>query len=132
MLCKKGEFVTLCQNKLRDITSALLEEVYHNVAIQPILQLVTDNNLVPSTKKQGTVPHYMLVQKKFWITGLKTFLTPGCLTSTFNGTNVASLEQCFAVSEREKKRLYNRRILEVENASFTPLTYTIHVATVGI
>ena len=32
------------------------------------------------------------------------------------------------MNEREKKRLYNRRILEVEHASFTPLIFTIHGA----
>ena len=28
----------------------------------------------------------------------------------------------------EKKRLYNRKVLELEHASFTPLTFTIHGA----
>ena len=45
MSCKMGGFVTLHHNKLRDIT----EEICHHVAIGPILQLVTDNNLVSST-----------------------------------------------------------------------------------
>ena len=49
MSCKKGSFVTLCHDKLREITGALLKEVCHNVAFEPILELVTDNNLVPST-----------------------------------------------------------------------------------
>ena len=35
------------------------------------------------------------------------------------------------MNEREKKRLYNRRILEVEHASFTPLIITTYGA-VGI
>ena len=45
--CKKAGFVTLRHNKLRDITGTLLEEVCHDLAIEPILQTVTDNNLVP-------------------------------------------------------------------------------------
>ena len=47
--CKKGGFVTLHHNKLKGITGALLEEFCHDVAIKPILQPVTDSNLVPST-----------------------------------------------------------------------------------
>ena len=35
------------------------------------------------------------------------------------------------MNQREKKRLYNRRILEVDHASFTPLIFTIH-DTMGI
>ena len=39
--------MTLRHNKLKDITGALLEEVCHDVAIEPILQPISDNNLVP-------------------------------------------------------------------------------------
>ena len=49
MSCKKGGFATFCHNRLRDITGALLEEVCHDVAIEPILQPVSENNLVTST-----------------------------------------------------------------------------------
>ena len=41
--------MTLRHKKLRDISYALLEEVYHDVVIEPILHAVTDNNLVLST-----------------------------------------------------------------------------------
>ena len=41
--------MTLRHNKLRDITGEFLEEVCQDVAIEPILQPVADNNLVPST-----------------------------------------------------------------------------------
>ena len=34
------------------------------------------------------------------------------------------------MNEQEEKRLYNRRILEVEHVSFTPLIFTIHDAMV--
>ena len=48
MSCKKGDFVTLRHDRLRDITGAFLEEVCHDVAIEPILQPVRDNHLAPS------------------------------------------------------------------------------------
>ena len=34
-------------------------------------------------------------------------------------------EQCSPMNEREKKRIYIRRTLEVENYSFTPVTFTV-------
>ena len=40
--------MTLCHNKISKMTNALFEEVCHDVAIEPILQSVTNNNLVPS------------------------------------------------------------------------------------
>ena len=47
MSYKKRGFVTLLNNMLRDITGALLEEDCHDVAIEPILQPVTDTTMVP-------------------------------------------------------------------------------------
>ena len=46
---KKGQIVNIFHTKLRGITSALLEEICHDVGIEPILQPVADNNLVSST-----------------------------------------------------------------------------------
>ena len=50
-----GDFVTLRRNKLRDITGALLEAICQDVAIEPILQPVSDNNLVLSTANTNDV-----------------------------------------------------------------------------
>ena len=47
MSYKKRGFVTLLNNMLRDITGALLEEDCHDVAIETILQPVTDTTMVP-------------------------------------------------------------------------------------
>ena len=42
MSCKKGGFVTLRHNKLRNIIGALLKELCHDGAIEPTLQPVID------------------------------------------------------------------------------------------
>ena len=73
MLSKKEGFVTLRHNKLRDILSALSEQVCHDVVIQPILQPVSDNNLVPSTANTNDSDRLDISAKSFWITGQKTF-----------------------------------------------------------
>ena len=73
MSCKKGGFVTLHHNKLRDITGALLEEVCHDVDFEPLLQPVTDNNLVQSTANTNNGARLDISAKNFWITGQKAF-----------------------------------------------------------
>ena len=128
MSCKKGGFVTLCHNKLRDITGALLEEVCHDVAIQPILQPVSDNNLVPSTANTNDGARLDVSARSFWSTDQKAFFDVRVFNPNGSRYQSKSLKQCFVVNEREKKRLYNRRILEVEHTSFTPLLFTIHGA----
>ena len=39
--CKKGGFVTIRQNDIRDFTSELLNEVCHDVEVEPILTPLT-------------------------------------------------------------------------------------------
>ena len=73
MSCKKGGFVTLHHNKLRDITGALLEEVCHDVDFEPLLQPVTDNNLVQSTANTNNGARLDISAKNVWITGQKAF-----------------------------------------------------------
>ena len=37
-----------------------------------------------------------------------------------------TLQQCYRTNEMEKKRKYTKRILQVENGSFTPLVFSVH------
>ena len=107
MSCKKVGFVTLRHSKLRGITGALLEEVCHDVAIEPILQPVTDNNLVPSTVNSNDGARLDVSARSFWITGQKAFFDVKVFDPNASRHQSKSLRQCFAVNEREKKRLYN-------------------------
>ena len=37
-----------------------------------------------------------------------------------------SLSQTYITNEKEKKRVYNERVLEVENGTFTPLVFSVY------
>ena len=65
--------MTLCHNKLRGITRALLEEVCQDVAIETILQPVTDNNLVSSTANTNDSTELDASARSFWNRGQKAF-----------------------------------------------------------
>ena len=58
----------------------------------------------------------------------KYFFDVGLFDPNASQYQSKSLKQCFVVYEREKKHFFNRRILEVEHASSTPLIFTIHGA----
>ena len=119
---------TLVVKRLRDITDALLEELFHGVAIEPILQPNADNNLVPSTTNTNGGTRLDVSARSFWIMSQKAFFDVRLFDANASRYQFRILEQRFAVNEREKKRLCNRRILEVERASFTPFTFAMHDA----
>ena len=41
-----------------------------------------------------------------------------------------ALSQCYIQNEKEKKRQYNERVLEIDHRSFTPLVFSIDVGMV--
>ena len=89
---------------------------------------VTDNNLVPSTANTNDGARLDLIVWGFWITGQKVFSDVRVFDPNASWYQSKRLKQCFAVNERENKRLYNKRLSEVEHASFTPLIFTIYGA----
>ena len=82
-------------------------EVCHDVAIELIRPPVKDNNLAPSTANPNDRARLDVNARSFWNMGQNAF---------------------FDISAFDPKTSYNRRILEVEYASFTPLIFTIHGA----
>ena len=112
----------------KDITGALLEEVCHDVAIKPILQSVSDNNLVPSTANTNDGVRLAVSARSSWTKGQKAFFGVRVFDPNASRYQSKSLKQCLVVNEREKKRLYNKKILEVEHASFKRLIFAIHGA----
>ena len=51
MNCSSGGFPTIRHNKLMDFTTTVLSEVYHDVAIEPVLQRLTGENFHYATAK---------------------------------------------------------------------------------
>ena len=95
--------MTLPHNKLRDITGALLEEVCHDLAIEPILQPVRDKNLVPSTINKNDGARLDLGARSFSIMGQKDFFSVSVFDPNSSRYHSRSFEQCFSVNERENR-----------------------------
>ena len=113
MSCKKGGFANLHHNQLRGSTGELLEGVCHDVAIEAILQPVTDNNLVPSSANTNGGARLDVSARGFRILGQEALFDVRVFIPKASRYQSKSFEQCVVVNEQEKKRLYNRRILEV-------------------
>ena len=68
----------------------------------------------------------MLVQEEYGLRDNKHFLTLGfsTLARRYQGQ---SFTQTYVTNKKEKKRMYNQRVLEVENGTFTPLVFNVYI-----
>ena len=117
--------MTLCHNKLRETTGALLEEVCYDNAIEPVIQPVTGNNIVLSTASTNDGARLHVSVRRFWITGQKAFFDVRVFDLNTSRYKSRILEQSFTVNDLEKKRLNHLRILEAQDTSFTTLVFTL-------
>ena len=121
MNCKKGGFITIRHNDLRDLTANLLTEVCKDVDIEPQLLPVTGetfNNRTTNTSNEARVD---IKSKRFWVRGQQAFFDVRVFDPNADRYLNKALPQCYIQNEKEKKRQYNERVLEIDHGSLPPL-----------
>ena len=122
--CKKGGFISLRHNQIRDLTANLLKTICHDVLIEPTLQQLTRESLHERTANITDDARLDIATRGFWISGQRAFFDIRVFNRISRRYESQELNKAYEINEREKKRQYNERILEVEHGSFTPLVTT--------
>ena len=120
--CSKGAFPSIRHDHIRDLTAQLLTEVCHNVEIEPPLQPLTGETFPRRTSNVDDHARQDVKAQGFW--GCKrecTFFDVRIFNPYAPSNVTGSLAATYRRHEKEKRRMYERRIIEVERASFTPL-----------
>ena len=116
---------TLRHNEVRDITATLLSDVCKNVELEPsLLSLNGKEQTMMKTAENDEVRLDIFV-RNFWVSGQKAFFDVRVFDPNAGSYSKQTLKQCYSLTENEKKRYYNTRIMEVDQGSFTPLVFTI-------
>ena len=119
LCCKKGGYVALRHNRVRDLEAELMKEVCHNVQIEPeLLPIDSDRPRTGNTPEKARLDVSGI---GVWGTYEKTFLDIRIMHPNAPSYQNKSIEQVYRIQEKEKKRMYNERVLQVEKASFTPI-----------
>ena len=123
LTCKRGGYVSMRHNALRNAEAALLQEVCHDVKIEPSLIPVNGEEFLAST---STEDHARLdiSARGVWSPMERVFIDVRVTHPNTQTNGSKSLRQIYKEQEREKKRKYNQRVIEVEKASFVPLVFT--------
>ena len=126
MSSKKGDFVTLRHNDVRDLTANLLNEVCNDVNIEPQLLPVTGERFNNRTANVSNEARVDIKSRGFWVRGQQAFFDVRVFDPNAKRYLHKALPQCYIQNEKEKKQQYNERILEIDHGSFTPLVFSIH------
>ena len=113
--CKKGGFVTVRHNNIRDFEANLIKTVCSDVEIEPKLQPVNDDELRLDVRARG-----------FWRPAQSAFFDIRVTNPNAKSQTDIPIEKVYKKHEEEKKRKYNDRVLNNEHGSFTPLVFSIN------
>ena len=118
--CKKGGYVVMRHNKVRDLEAELMSEVCYNVQTEPEL-IPLDNNSLGINSATGERARPDVSGIGVWGGYEKTFLDVVITHPNCPSYAEMPAEQLYRSLENKKKAKYNERILQVEKASFVPI-----------
>ena len=123
--CSCGGFPSLIHNDVRDITANLLAEVCHNVAMEPDLQPLSGEQFQHRTANTEDGAQLDVCAQGFWGDKHQGTFFDIRVFNPYSPTNCKSTtESAYRRHEGEKRRCYERRILEVEHGAFAPLVFS--------
>ena len=112
LTCKKGGYVILRHNSLRDLIAEILDEVCSDVEVEPPLLPLTGEKL---PKGSITSPG----ARNLWSPLAKAFIDVRVFNPQAKANWEKSIPQKYKSHEDEKKQGYLPRVLQVEKGTFT-------------
>ena len=124
--CKKGGFVHRRHDAIRDMTGDLLNEVCHDVCIEPPLLELTGETLSLRTANAARDARLDISARGVWSREQRAFFDVRVFDPNARSYQNQSLSQAYRKNELEKKRHYNERVREIEHGTFTPLVFSVY------
>ena len=109
-------------NTVRDITAELLNEVCRDVRVEPGLQELTGET-VSNNANTSDESRLDISARGFWIPYQKAFFDVRVFNPLAGRYESMNVSKMYEINEKEKKRAYNDRVLQIERGSFTPLVF---------
>ncbi len=122
--CHLGGFTSIRHNELRDLTADLLQQACYDVKIEPPLEPLTGESFNRKSVNTAQEARLDVSARGVFVPYQKVFADVRVVNPTAMRYANKITEQILESNAYEKKRQYCRRVLEVENATFSPLIFT--------
>ena len=123
LVCRLGGYVIMRHNEVRDTEADLLREVCRDVNLEPTLIPLTGQQFSRSSNHED-LARLDISARGLWNSMGKAFFDVRIFHPNASSNSSKSLPQLYASHESEKKRVYNERVVHVEQASFSPLVFS--------
>ena len=123
LTCKKGGFINIRHNVVRDTTHKLLTEVCRDVRLEPALQPVTGEDLPVGTNITNGARSDVSALG-LWAPLTRAFFDIRVFNPLAPSNWSKQIPDMYTHHEDAKKKEYNARIIQIERASFTPLVFS--------
>ena len=87
---------------------------------------LTDGQLQYRSAITGDEARLDIRARSVWVRGQEAFLDTRVFDLNTNRYLDATLPWCHEINEKEEKRNYNKRILQIEHGIFTPLVFAVY------
>ena len=123
MDCKKGGFIHAHQDNLRNLEVALLSEVCKDVSVEPHLQPVTGEESDLWSANTEDEVCLDVKARGFYRQGQCAFFDIRIAYLNAVSNKSQATEKILLRHENEKKRAYNRKVIEIQQGVFTPSVF---------
>ena len=101
-----------------------MPEVCHDVKVEPHLNELSGETLQERTANTTSEARLDISARDFWIKHQRAFFDIRVFNPTARRYDHLSTKKAYEINEREKKRHYNERVLEIEQGSFSPMVFS--------
>ena len=123
--CANGGIPSIRHNSVRDLTAVLMCEVCHDVVVEPRLQPLSGEVLHGRTCNREDEARLDIRASGFWGGQFeRAFFDVRVFNPKAPTNRGPTLASTYARHEKEKRRNYQQRVVEIEHASFTPLVFS--------
>ena len=120
--CPRGRYPSIRHNEVRNLTAHLLTEVCHDVKIEPELQPIPEGVSFPASMTTTEGACLDIAMNGFWGGRFeKSFIDVRIFNPRAPSNKKESISGSYLKHEKDKKRLYENRVREIESATFTPI-----------
>ena len=121
LICKRGGYVSMRHNCLRNIEAKLLEDVCKDVIIEPELLPVNAEITSGNCSENARLDISCI---GLWNPCERNYFDIRITHPNAESHKEKTLDQLYSENEQEKKRSYNDRVVNVEKGTLTPLVFT--------